>query len=373
MLWLGALSLAAWIWLLLFRGSFWRISAARLPRPGGPAPPVAVVVPARNEAGLIGRCAASLAEQNYPGEFSIWVVDDHSTDSTANEARAAGPRVTVVPARPLPAGWTGKVWALSEGLDQALASAPEYVLFTDADIVHPPDSLAALVARAEQGGCDLVSVMVKLHCRSFAEKALIPAFVFFFLKLYPPAWIADPRRRTAGAAGGCILLRAEALRRIGGIAAIRGELIDDCALGAAVKRTGGRVWMGLAAGTLSIRPYRGAGEIWRMISRSAFTQLRHSAALLALTLGGMFVLYLAPPLVALGGTGAARLAGAGAWALMSIAYLPAVRFYRLSSLRALTLPGIAAFYAAATVDSAFRYWRRSGGEWKGRIQDRRPA
>jgi hopene-associated glycosyltransferase HpnB len=373
MLWLGAVSLAAWICLLVFRGGFWRIAAARMPRPGGAAPGVAVVVPARNEAGLIGRAAAALAGQRYPGALGIWVVDDHSTDATAAEARAAGPEVTVVAARPLPPGWTGKVWAISEGLEHALASAPRYLLFTDADVVHPPESLAALVAQAEQGGYDLVSLMVKLHCQSFAEKALIPAFVFFFLKLYPPAWIADPRKRTAGAAGGCVLIRAEALHRIGGIAAIRGELIDDCALAAAVKRSGGRVWLGLAGDTASIRPYRGAPDIWKMISRTAFTQLRHSAVLLALTLAGMFVIYMAPPLAALGGTGTARWVGAAAWALMSIAYLPAVRFYRLSPPRALTLPLIAAFYAAATVDSAVRYWRRAGGEWKGRVQDRRPA
>ena len=344
--------------------------AACLPRESGRTPRVSIVVPARNEAGLIGHAAKALVRQKYSGEFSTCVVDDHSADATAAEARDAGKAVTVVEARPLPPNWTGKLWALSEGTEQALPSDPRYVLFTDADIVHSPESLAGLVAQAETGAYDLVSLMVKLNCASFAEKALIPAFVFFFLKLYPPAWISHPCRRTAGAAGGCLLIRTDALRRIGGIAAIRGELIDDCALAAAVKRSGGRVWLGLAGETASIRPYS-ARDIWKVVSRTAFTQLRYSAAMLIVTLFGMLVLYVAPPLLALGARGAARWSGAAAWMLMVIAYLPALRFYRLSPFRAPTLPLIAGFYVAATAGSAIRYWRGEGGEWKGRMQARR--
>lgn len=365
MFWIGLISLAAWVAIAGFRGGFWRFRPALLPRLGGAAPPVAMIAPARDEAGLVGRAAASLAAQRYDGPVSLCVVDDHSSDATRAEAEAAG--ADTIEAPPLPPGWSGKLWAVQQGVERALAGEPRYLLLTDADIVHAPDALAGLVALAEEGGYDVVSLMVRLHCESAAERALIPAFVFFFLKLYPPRWIEDRRKATAGAAGGCILIRAEALRRIGGLAAIRGELIDDCALAAAVKRSGGRVWLGLAGDSHSIRPY-GARDIFRMISRTAFTQLRHSAALLALTVAGMALLYLAPPALAVAGRGAARWLGAAAWALMAGVYLPAVRFYRRSPAWALTLPVVAVFYVAATLDSAFSYWRGEGGAWKGRMQ-----
>ena len=269
----------------------------------------------------------------------------------------------------LPLGWTGKLWAVSQGVEAALQWRPDYLLFTDADIRHAPDNVRSLVARAEANGLDLASYMVRLHCGSFAEAALIPAFVFFFLKLYPPRWIADPRSKVAGAAGGCILIRASALERIGGVASIRSEIIDDCALARAVKSSGGRIWMGLTSATHSTREYTGFGEIWNMIARTAFTQLRHSAALLAGTVAGMMVLYIAPPALVFTGDASSVALGAAAWAGMTAAYVPSVRFYRRSLLWAPVLPLAAAFYVAATVGSAVRYWSGRGGQWKGRVQD----
>ena len=292
------------------------------------------------------------------------LVDDASQDETARLAREAAPQLRVIAARPLPPGWTGKMWAVAEGVR---AAASDYLLLTDADIVHPPEHLAGLMARAEEGGYDLVSYMVRLHCSSLAEQALIPAFVFFFFLLYPPAWIRDPRRRTAGAAGGCILIRRTALERIGGIERIRGELIDDCALARAVKRSGGRVWLGLSDTAASIRPYRTFGEIGRMISRTAFTQLNHSFLLLAGTIAGLALTYLAPPFLTLAAPrGAAYGMGAMAWLLMTAAYLPAVRYANRHWFWAPLLPAIALFYLAATLHSAIAHTRGRGGQWKGR-------
>ena len=329
----------------------------------GPRRSVTAIIPARNEAAVVAQSIHSLTEQSYAGPFRIVLVDDDSSDGTAGIARNADAsgRLTVVRAAPLPPGWTGKLWALSQGV--AHAGAPDYLLLTDADIVHPPQNLAGLVSRAERG-YDLVSYMAKLKCDSPAERALIPAFVFFFFQLYPPAWIRNPRRKTAGAAGGCILIRREMLERIGGIAAIRGELIDDCALARAVKRAGGRVWLGLSEGTRSIRDYATFGEIGRMISRTAFTQLRYSALLLAGTVFGLAFTYLLPVALTLAG----QPLGALAWLLMEICYWPALRFYGRSPLWAPLLPLVAAFYMACTVHSAVQYWRGAGGLWKGRVQ-----
>jgi len=363
---LAVLTVLIWAFLLAGRGFFWVMREAVLPR-ALPAPPprVAAVTPARNEAATIAAAAGSLLAQDYAGPFKVIVVDDHSTDGTAQQARMPG--VSVVSARPLPSGWTGKVWAMSEGLTAAAAFEPDYVLFADADIVLPPDSLSTLVSQAQSGAYHLVSLMVKLRCHTFAEKLLIPAFVFFFLKLYPPAWVRDPRRRTAGAAGGCLLVRAATLTKIGGMAAIRGEVIDDCALARAVKRAGGGVWLGLAGEQRSLREYPTLADAGRMISRTAFTQLRYSTPRLLGAVAGMALTYLAPPLLlAAGGVPAAL--GALAWALMTAAYIPALRLYRLSPLWALALPLAALFYTGATVSSALRYWRGRGGSWKGRFQ-----
>ena len=359
-------ALAAWLYLLLARGRFWlefaRRPSAGLP-PSGAEPPVVAVIPSRNEALVVARAIRSLAAQQYGGRFHIVLVDDHSADGTAEIARAAAPPglLTVVRAAPVPPGWTGKLWAVSEGIRQAAAFDPEFFLLTDADIVHPADNLRTLTAHT---GYDLVSYMATLECRTLAERALIPAFVFFFFMLYPPAWIRDPRRRTAGAAGGCMLARRRALEEAGGIAAIRGELIDDCALARLLKSRGGRIWLGLGAGTRSIRPYAGFSEIGGMISRTAFTQLRRSAMLLAACVAGMFWIYLLPPLA----LAAAPLPSGAAWLAMSVAYLPALRYYRRSWLWAPLLPLIAAFYLGATIHSAICHWRGRGGQWKGRAQ-----
>ena len=370
----GAFGLAAWIYLVAARAGFWREFARRAdaaPAKGQAAalPGIVAIVPARNEAPLVGRAIGSLAAQQYGGPFHIVLVDDESSDGTAEAARAAAPAtlLTVVRARPLPAGWTGKLWAIAEGIRQ-LPFEPDCLLLTDADIVHPAGSLAALAARMGDG-YDLVSFMVTLACLSTAERTIIPAFVFFFFLLYPPARVRSRRHSVAAAAGGCMLIRREALARIGGIEAIRSELIDDCALAAAVKRSGGGVWLGLGADTHSIRRYATFGEVGSMISRSAFTELRHSAALLLASALGLTLTFLAPPLLTLFAPQPAAGLGACAWLLMAVAYLPALRFYRAPWYWAPLLPAVAAFYLGCTLDSAVSYWRGAGGLWKGRAQD----
>ena len=368
-----------WLYLIFGRGLFWRLRESEhlLPKPH--LKRVAIVIPARDEAEIIGKALASLLRQDYPGPFHIFLVDDHSQDGTIDQALSAAREagkpllLTATCARSLPEDWSGKLWALAEGVNHAQAFRPDYVLFTDADIMHAPDSLSRLVERAEASGYDVVSYMVKLQCETLAEKALIPAFVFFFFMLYPPAWTASPRHATAGAAGGCILIRWPALARIGGIAAIRGELIDDCALAKAVKSTGGKIWLGVTSQTRSIRGYGTFGEIGRMISRAAFWQLLHSPWLLVGTMAGMFITFMLPPLLLLSGRLIPAGLGMTGWALMMVAYAPSLRFYGLTMLWAPALPVVAFFYAGATVHSAVRYWSGRGGEWKGRVQDRKRA
>ncbi|MBZ5723811.1 MAG: glycosyltransferase [Acidobacteriia bacterium] len=370
----GAGALAVWLYLLIGRGGFWLefCSLGQLAGRGpSGAPRIAAIVPARNEADVVGRAIASLAHQEYAGEFRIVLVDDDSADGTAGAARAAAPPevLTVIRAAPAAAGWTGKVWALSQGIREAARSEPDYLLLADADIEHPPGSLRTLAARAESGGYDLVSYMATLACRTPAERSLVPAFVFFFFLLYPPAWIRSPHRRTAGAAGGCLLIRRAMLERIGGMAAIGGALIDDCALARAVKHHGGRVWLGLDTGTLSLRQYATFRAIGRMISRTAFAQLHHSVLLVAGTAAGLALTFLVPPLLTLAVPQPVRGIGAMAWLLMSVAYFPALRFYRCPWFMAPLVPLAALFYLGATVHSALSYWRGAGGMWKGRAQD----
>jgi hopene-associated glycosyltransferase HpnB len=380
---IAAASLASWIYLVFARGWFWRLRAfdddqaevvllKQWPR-------VVALVPARNEAEVIARTAASLIQQDYPGEFTIILVDDHSEDDTAEFARrtatacGALERFSIHSAAPLPAEWTGKLWALNEGVTRAAKEAPEFYWFTDADVAHAPDTLRRLVARAETGKLDLASLMVLLQARTLPERAQIPAFLYFFLKLYPPRWIADSNKSTAGAAGGCMLLRRTALEHIGGLAAIRGEVIDDCALAREVKNAGGRIWMGLTRASISLRVYRSFGEIRDMIARTAFTQLGYSAFVLFGTLAGMLLTYAAPIGVLFAHDSIARILGAAAWALMALSFLPTVRFYRLSPFWALLLPLSALFYSYATWVSAMRYWLGRGGRWKGRAQAPRAA
>ena len=365
----GGLGIAIWLYILLARRAEWRGDVSDVPKSW---PAVVAIVPARNEESTIEAAIGSLDRQKYHGDFHIVVVDDDSDDETAARALAAAgrSRLTVVRAAPLQPGWTGKLWAMAEGVRHAAVFQPDYLLFTDADIVHPPGNLASLVARAQEGNYALVSYMATLRCRTVSERALVPAFVFFFFLLYPPKWVRDPRRKIAGAAGGCILLRPDALQKIGGLAAIRGEMIDDCALAAALKQAGGRIWLGLGAETRSIRDYRTFGEIGRMISRTAFTQLRYSAVVLTGALLAMAVTFFLPPVLALGAPQPARGMGALAWLLMSLAYLPALRYYRRSPLWAPFLPAIAAFYAACTLHSAISHWLGAGGLWKGRYENR---
>jgi hopene-associated glycosyltransferase HpnB len=371
---IGAATVAIWVYLLFFRGGFWWLPYRPAPIAAGVAGrSVVAVIPAREEAAVIGRAVASLLAQDYDGNFSIVVVDDQSSDGTAEAARTAavtagGPdRVTICRGKPVPPGWTGKLWAMSQGIEAARSMRPDHLLLTDADIVHDPGNLRELVSRCETEGCDLVSLMVRLHCRSLWERLLIPAFVFFFFKLYPPRWVADPARRTAGAAGGCILIRAVTLERIGGIDSIRGEIIDDCALARRVKSVG-RVWLGAARHTASIREYRSWRPIWEMVVRSAFAQLGYSAVMLALTVCMLALTYLAPPSLLLSSEPLAAWCGGFAWLGMSIAFLPTLRAYEAPRCIALLLPMIALFYVAATVASAVLYWRGRGGYWKGRVQ-----
>jgi hopene-associated glycosyltransferase HpnB len=352
------LSLVIWLYLLLFRGMFWRVTGPVRQSANPTGAMVVAVIPARNEEDVVGRAVGSLRSQRFGGELRILVVNDNSSDRTAEVAAEAG--ATVVEAGPLPSGWTGKMWAQSQGVRKGAVYNPDYFLFTDADIEHGPDSVQTLVDR----NVDLASVMVKLRCESLAERLLIPAFVFFFFKLYPPRWIADSRRSTAGAAGGCVLIKSKTLRRIGGVEVIRGELIDDCALAAAVKPHGS-VWLSLSDETRSIRAYDSFTTIWNMVARTAYTQLHHSSLLLTGTVAGMIITYIAPPLFTFQGQYAAALA----WLAMSFAYAPMLRFYRQPVVLAPALPAIAAFYMGATIHSAIRYWLGVGGQWKGRVQD----
>jgi hopene-associated glycosyltransferase HpnB len=372
----ATLALAIWSYLILARGRYW-LADQRDDR-DEPAPPaswprVVAVIPARDEVETIGETVRSLLGQSYQGPFSIVLVDDESRDGTAEAARAAtvdaADRLTVLTGRPLPPGWTGKLWAVAQGVDQAnsLTEAPDYLLLTDADITYAPDALAHLVARADAGGYVLTSLMAKLRCKSLAERCFVPAFIYFFQMLYPFAWVNRRTHPMAGAAGGCMLVRPQALRAAGGIAAIRGALIDDCALGAAMKKQG-PIWLGLTERVASTRPYERIDHIRRMVIRSAYAQLGYSPLMLLGTVLGMAMTYLAAPIMAMAGHGLAQALGATAFALMVVSYQPILRFYRRSPLWGLALPAIAFAYMAFTVDSAYQHGRGRGGMWKGRVQ-----
>lgn len=343
--------------------------------PAAPAewPAIAVVIPARDEAELIGTSVRSLLAQDYPGPLSVFVVDDDSTDGTAEAARqagrAGGPEVTVVSGQPLPPGWTGKLWAVKQGVARAMAQdpPPEFLLLTDADIAHAPDSVRWLVSQACAGGYTLVSLMAKLRCTSFAERLHVPAFIYFFQMLYPFRWVAQPKTATAAAAGGCMLVRADALSEAGGIDSIRDALIDDCALAGKMKALG-PIWLGLTERAQSLRPYDDFAEVQRMIARSAYAQLRYSPWLLLGTTLAMLLVFVVSPALAIFAHGLARWLGLGAWVLMALSFIPTLRFYRQSPLWAVTLPAIALLYTYYTLYSAYQYARRRGGQWKGRVQ-----
>lgn len=370
---LGVLSLVIWIVLIFAHGDFWRV---RLPAASPlPAhwPSVVAVIPARNEADVLEEALGSVLGQNYPGELVAFLVDDHSTDETAQIAQAMAKRsgkggLHVIAARDLPSGWTGKVWAQAEGVAAAATQAPgaAYIWFTDADIRHGPDALEALVARAIDQDYVLTSLMVRLNCASFAEKALIPAFVLFFAMLYPFAWVNKPRARTAAAAGGCMLVSRNALARVGGMAAIADAVIDDCALARVLKRVG-TIRLDLADSSVSLRQYPRWQSIGNMISRSAYTQLHYSFWLLLATCLGLGVTFGVPPLLSLTGASGAGPALA-AWGLMCLSYVPLLRYYDRSIAWAPLLPLVALFYVLATLESARRYWLGQGAQWKGRSQ-----
>jgi hopene-associated glycosyltransferase HpnB len=370
-----------WLYLLAARGGFWRAADRE---EGGPAgdrprnalwPTISAVIPARDEAECVGKTVASLLRQDYPGAFDVILVDDQSRDGTARVARdaaeaiGAGGRLTVLSGQALPGGWTGKLWAQHQGVEFANGKPqpPDFVLFTDADIVYAPDVLTSLVGRAQAGGYGLTSLMVKLRCESFAERLFIPAFIFFFQMLYPFAWANNPRRSTAAAAGGCMLVRRDVLNNAGGMASIRAALIDDCAL-AKILKSHGPIWIGLTDRVHSIRAYPAIEDIRRMVSRTAYAQLRYSPLLLAGTVLGLAITYLAPVALTLLASGLAQFLGLFTWLLMAFAFRPTLRFYGLSSLWGLALPAIAAIYMAFTLDSAYQHARGRGGMWKGRAQ-----
>jgi hopene-associated glycosyltransferase HpnB len=378
--------LAIWLYLIAARGGFWR--AATRDDDGGlmvPStalsrwPAVVAVVPARDEAETVGETIGALLRQDYRGPFAVVLVDDQSRDGTARLAReaaaafGAGDRLEIVSGRPLPVGWTGKLWAQSQGVEFAAnaANVPDYLLLTDADIVFAPGALSSLVTRAEQDGLVLNSLMVKLRCKSFAERMFVPAFVFFFQMLYPFAWVNDPPRATAAAAGGCMLVRRDALAAAGGLASIRGALIDDCAL-AKLLKAHGPIALALTDRAHSVRAYPAIGDIRSMVARTAYAQLRYSPLLLAGTVLGLALTYLAPVALTLFANGFGQFAGLFAWALMACAFRPILRFYGMSRWRswlwAAALPAIAATYMAFTLDSAYQHARGRGGMWKGRAQ-----
>ena len=380
---LALLSLAIWMVLLFARGRFWRVATDMTDDTGvevGSArrhaeQSLVVIVPARNEAETIAETLPTLLSQMTAQPFRVVLVDDHSEDATveiamrAAKATGCAERLTVVAAGALPAGWTGKLWALQEGLNHIRQAglAPDRILFTDADISYGAGTLARLVSQADRRGVVLASLMVKLQAESSAERWLVPAFVYFFKMLYPFAWVNDPEARTAAAAGGVVLCERAALERGGGLSAIRGALIDDCALGRMMKEQG-PIWLGLTRDVVSIRPYPAFADIRQMVVRSAYTELRHSRLRLAITISGLALVFLVPPLAAIFGSGWTRLIGLAGWMAMAISFVPMLRFYGLSVWRAVCLPAIAGIYGLFTIQSALAHQRGRGGLWKGRVQ-----
>jgi hopene-associated glycosyltransferase HpnB len=373
---LGCICVAVWIYLICGRGRFWRSDIRDTTHPVRDVdrwPTVAVVIPARDESEFIGASVDSLLCQEYPGSLAIFVVDDDSSDDTAaiaarTAATAPARQVKVLTSKGPPRGWTGKLWALKEGIAAAETSRPDYLLLTDADIVHAPDTVAWLVAHSLAGRYVMVSLMAKLRCASLAERSHVPAFIYFFQMLFPFALVNRSSSGVAAAAGGCILVRTDALDRAGGIAGIRNALIDDCSLAAKLKAVG-PIWLGLTERVRSVRPYETLSDVSQMISRSAYAQLRYSPLLLAVTTAGLLLTFVAPPVLAVFATGLPRYLGLAAWLAMALSYVPMLRFYRRSPLWGLALPAIASLYLYYTLNSAYQYLRRRGGQWKGRVHD----
>ncbi len=367
---LAAVALAAWLWLSIARGFYWRTDI-RLAETPGPErwPSVAIVVPARDEADVLPETVPTLLAQDYPGDVRVILCDDNSTDGTGELIKTRWPDVTVVHPGPLPDGWAGKLWALRAGVEAA--GDVDYLLLTDADIAHRPNSLTAMISAAEAHGYALVSQMAKLRVRTGWERLIVPAFVYFFALLFPFRWSNKPGARTAAAAGGCSLIRRTALENAGGFDAIRRAIIDDVALAKAVKASGGRTFLGLADDVNSVRPYPGLGMLWRMVSRSAYAQLRHSLYLLIGSVLGLALIFWVPPLATIVGAATGDpltvVLGTAGWLLLAGLYVPMLRYYRLSPLLALALPFITTLYLGMTIDSAIQHYRGSGGAWKGRV------
>jgi hopene-associated glycosyltransferase HpnB len=375
---IAMIGVAIWAYLILARGAYWHASVrdvTRIAGISGPWPAVAAVIPARNESDYIARSMQSLLRQDYRGPLTIVVVDDDSEDGTgavATDAAAGDGRLRVIRTTGPAAGWTGKLWAVSQGIAAAEASYPEYLLLTDADIEHAPDTLSWLVSQSMAGRFVLTSLMAKLRCVSLAEKIHVPAFIYFFQMLYPFAWVSRADSSMAAAAGGCMLVRADALASVGGIASVRGALIDDCSLAAKLK-TVGPIWLGLTNRVHSIRPYPAFADVARVVSRSAYSQLRYSLLALTGTILGMAITFVAPPALALFALGWPRYLGLLAWAAMSLSFVPTLRYYRLSPIWSVALPGIALLYMTYTLHSAYQHFRRRGGQWKGRVHADAPS
>lgn len=374
------LSLGSWIFLLLFWGKFWQGKQQLEPQQSSlkSYPTIWGIIPARDEAVVIASSLTSLLNQKYSGNFHLVLIDDHSSDRTAEIAQSTAQtlnqsnRLTIIPGQPLPPGWKGKLWAMAQGIEfaQQQIPSPDYFWFTDADIAHQADNLQQLVIKAETENLDLVSLMVLLRCKSKWEKLLIPAFVFFFQKLYPFPWVNNPQKAIAAAAGGCILISQSALTEIGGIAAIKDALIDDCSLAKAVKSQQKPIWLGLTQNVSSLRPYDGLKAIWEMVARTAYSQLNYSWLLLIGTVIAMSVIYLTAPLALITGIITHNWllirSATVIWLLMSIAYFPTIRLYNLPLFWTLSLPAIAFLYTLMTIDSAIKYYQGKGGSWKGR-------
>jgi len=386
-------SLVAWLWLILARGRFWctdqELSVlSTTANESNKWPSISVIVPARNEADLLPITLPTLLTQDYPGQFHVYLVDDRSSDGTSNVAAQsacecnATDRLTICPGKVLPPGWKGKVWAMRQGILCSEQSQSEYLLLTDADIVYSPGVLRAIVGKLYGGRLELVSLMAKLHVVSAWDRLLLPAFVYFFSKLYPFRFVNNPQKATAGAAGGCVLVRRKALQNAGGLKQIAGEIIDDCALAKLIKGSGGRIWIGMTGDVNSIRVYESLTNIWNTVARTAFDQLGYSVTVLLGTVLGMLFVYLVPLVGSIIGAIAVAMLGLStvslwllsvsffAWALMSVSYLPILRRYRVSYLFALLLPISAMLYTGMTISSALRYWQGRGGEWKGRTYER---
>lgn len=375
---LAVVCAAIWIYLIAGRGGFWRADirdSSNGPAPDVAWPPVAVIIPARNECEVIAGSVKSLLQQDYRGELTIIVVDDDSNDDTggvAGRAAAGDPRLKVVRTDGPAGGWTGKLWAVQNGIVTAEVFQPKYLLLTDADIEHDRDSLASLVSRAMAGGFVLTSLMAQLRCESLAERVHVPAFIYFFQMLYPFAWVGRAGSSVAAAAGGCMLVRRDALAAIGGVASIRNALIDDCALAVQLKQMG-PIWLGLTHRVRSVRPYETFGDVARMISRSAYSQLRYSPLLLAATTLAMAITFIAPPFLAIFARGWAQYLALAAWAVMALSFIPTLRYYGRAVLWSIALPAIALLYMCYTLNSAWQHLRRRGGQWKGRVHGNAPS